>query len=198
MIEKLPEQQAVQGDDSCHKCGYQSKNSEDYNCYCSNRKIFKCKVCDSQFSTKQRCYIHTKTKHLEEEPDSNKCKMCKITFANAKMMIKHALKKHGDMIEKLSDDNTNECVAITERELEESGNKDRLASIGDQNLQNIKATEDISTQKSEKSDIEDLSNEARNQKLKSEKNDEPDQSTDSRGHGKNLPKKNNQKKKKIA
>ena len=48
------------------------------------------------------------------------------------------------MIEKLSDDNTNECVAISERELEESGNKDRLASIGDQNLQNIKATEDIS------------------------------------------------------
>ena len=54
-------------------------------------------------------------KHLEEEPDSNKCKICKITFANGKMMIKHALKKHGDMIEKLSDDNTNESVTIFDK-----------------------------------------------------------------------------------
>ena len=54
-------------------------------------------------------------KHLEEEPDSNKCKICKITFADGKMMIKHALKKHGDMIEKLSDDNTNESVTIFDK-----------------------------------------------------------------------------------
>ena len=170
---------AVQGDNSCHKCGYQLKNSEDYSCYCSNRKIFRCKVCDSQFSTKQRCYIHTKTKHLEEESDSNKCKICKITFIDAKMMIKHALKKHGDMIEKLSDDTTNESVTLPDKDLGKSENKDCL----------VDDTVDIHAQKSEKSDIEDLSEEVRSQKFKSEKSDELEQSTKSRSHGKILQKK---------
>ena len=61
----------LEGDDSCHKCGYEFKNSEDFSsCYCSNSrksctlKIYKCKICDSQFSTKQRCYIHTKSKYI--------------------------------------------------------------------------------------------------------------------------------------
>ena len=163
---------AVHGEDSCHKCGYQSQNSEDNSCYCSSKKIFRCKVCDSQFSTKQRCYIHTKTKHLEEEHESNKCKICKITFGNAKMMIKHALKKHGDMIEKLSDDNTIEN--IPEQDLRKSELNDSV---------------DTNAQKSEKSNIEDLSEVVRSQKLKSEKSEELEQSTDSRGLGKNLSKK---------
>merc|ERR1712008_349424 len=199
MIEKLPEQQgnllkAVHGDNSCHKCGYQSKNSEDYSCYCSNRKIFKCKVCDSQFSTKQRCYIHTKTKHLEEDPDSNKCKICKITFANAKMMIKHVLKKHGDMIEKLSDDNTNESVTIPEQDLRKSELKDRLVVF---HHQKIDDSVDTHAQKSEKSDKEDLSEEVRSQKLKLEKSEGLEQSADSRGHGKNFPKKIIKKRKRL-
>ena len=125
-------------------------------------------------------------KHLEEEPESNKCKICKITFADGKMMIKHALKKHGDMIEKLSDDNTNESVTIPEQDLKKSELKDRLDVFQDQKIHD---TVDTPAQKSEKSDIEDLSEEVRSQKLKSEKSDELDQSTDSRGHGKNLPKK---------
>ena len=85
------------------------------------------------------------------------------------------------MIEKLSDDNTNESVTLPEQEL-----KDRLVVFQDQKNDD---TVDTSAQKSEKSDIEDLSEEVRSQKLKSEKSDELDQSTDSRGHGKNLPKK---------
>ena len=87
-------------------------------------------------------------------------------------MIKHALKKHGDMIEKLSDDNTIEN--IPEQDLRKSELNDSV---------------DTNAQKSEKSDIEDLSEEVRSQKLKSEKSEELDQSTDSRGHEKNLPKK---------
>ena len=99
-------------------------------------------------------------------------------------MIKHALKKHGDMIEKLSDDNTNESVTILEQDLRKSELKDRLVVFQDQK---IRDTVDTPAQKSEKSDID--SEEVCSQKLKSEKSDELDQSTDSRGHGKNLPKK---------
>ena len=49
-------------------------------------------------------------------------------------MIKHALKKHGDMIEKLSDDNTNESVIIPEQDLRKSELKDRLVVFHDQKL----------------------------------------------------------------
>ena len=38
---------------------------------------------------------------MEEEFDSSKCTICKITFENSKLLTRHALKKHGDMIEKL-------------------------------------------------------------------------------------------------
>ena len=88
-------------------------------------------------------------------------------------MIKHALKKHGDMIEKLSDDNTIESVNIPEQDLRKSESNDSV---------------DTHAQKSERSDIEDLSEEVRCQKIKSEKSEQLDQSTNSRGHGKNLPK----------
>jgi hypothetical protein len=99
---------------------------------------------------------------------------------------KHALKKHGDMIEKLSDENTNESVNIPEQNLRKNELKDSLTVFHDQKIDD---SVDTHAQKSEKRDIEDLSEEVLNQKLKSEKSDEIDQSTDSRGHGKNLPKK---------
>ena len=109
---------------------------------------------------------------MEEEFNSNKCTICKITSGTSKLLTRHALKKHGDMIEKLSDDNTIEN--IPEQDLRKSELNDSV---------------DTNAQKSEKSDIEDLSEVVRSQKLKSEKSEELDQSTDSRGHGKNLPKK---------
>ena len=46
-------------------------------------------------------------RHLEEEFDSNKCTICKITFENSKLLTRHALKKHGDMIEKLPEQQGN-------------------------------------------------------------------------------------------
>ena len=46
-------------------------------------------------------------RHLEEEFDSNKCTICKITFDNSKLLTRHALKKHGDMIEKLQEQQGN-------------------------------------------------------------------------------------------
>ena len=46
-------------------------------------------------------------RHLEEEFNSNKCTICKITFENSKLLTRHALKKHGDMIEKLPEQQGN-------------------------------------------------------------------------------------------
>ena len=60
----------VLGDQSgltCYKCGHQAENSEDFTFHRKSciQKLFKCKVCDNRFTTKQSCYMHTRSKFLQ-------------------------------------------------------------------------------------------------------------------------------------